>query len=168
MAHKSHNGHLFYAGFTSDLALRLSQHLGVKPGEIRKTLRMYIPTAIPPRALDQTDSVELERRFGKYFEGEARPSGSYLDDKGILHTPGSLYHFTHFVSPLRNAETLEEIEAFIYYPGYKGYDESGMKEQVNDAHAEGRVVRSPTHILEPEVPIDNILAFCEACREYID
>jgi uroporphyrinogen decarboxylase len=29
---------------------------------------------------------------------------------------------------------------------------------------DGALILSPTHVLEPEVPIDNILAFCEACR----
>ena len=30
---------------------------------------------------------------------------------------------------------------------------------------DGALILSPTHVLEPEVPIENILAFCEACKK---
>ena len=30
----------------------------------------------------------------------------------------------------------------------------------------GGLIVSPTHVLEPEVPLENIDAFAQACREY--
>jgi uroporphyrinogen decarboxylase len=49
----------------------------------------------------------------------------------------------------------------------------GTPEQVRDTvrrmkdllGADGGLILSPTHVLEPEVPVKNVLAFVEACRE---
>jgi uroporphyrinogen decarboxylase len=41
-----------------------------------------------------------------------------------------------------------------------------VKECVDKYHRDGGLILSPTHILEPEVPIANIEAFVDACREY--
>ena len=30
---------------------------------------------------------------------------------------------------------------------------------------DGALILSPTHILEPEVPVENVVAFVESCRE---
>lgn len=40
------------------------------------------------------------------------PQGTYIDDWGIANTPGSMYHFTHMIGPLREAGSLEEINNF--------------------------------------------------------
>ena len=112
IAHEPHDETLFYAGFTADLAQRLVQHLGVRPGEIGPVLGMYQPVSVHPKPLDQPDAIEMERRFSSYYTNVKRTEGAYLDVKGVLHTPGSLYHFTHFVSPLREAETMAEMEAY--------------------------------------------------------
>ncbi len=40
-----------------------------------------------------------------------------------------------------------------------------VKENIRTLGANGRLMLSPTHILEPEVPIANIEAFARACRE---
>jgi uroporphyrinogen decarboxylase len=40
---------------------------------------------------------------------------------------------------------------------FKNLDIAGKK---------GGLFVSPTHILEPEVPIENLIAYIEACRDY--
>lgn len=34
------------------------------------------------------------------------------------------------------------------------------------AGEKGGLLVAPTHMLEPEVPLENVLAYVEACREY--
>jgi uroporphyrinogen decarboxylase len=40
-----------------------------------------------------------------------------------------------------------------------------IRERKEKLGQDGALILSPTHVLEPEVPIENILAFVEACRE---
>ena len=35
---------------------------------------------------------------------------------GVLEIPAKFYHFTGYVSPLRNAKTFEELEQFPFWP----------------------------------------------------
>ena len=39
-----------------------------------------------------------------------------------------------------------------------------VKEMRSKLGYDGALILSPTHVLEPEVPVDNILAFIEACK----
>ena len=39
-------------------------------------------------------------------------------------------------------------------------------ENLDAAREKGGLFVAPTHILEPEVPLENILAYVEACRNY--
>lgn len=41
-----------------------------------------------------------------------------------------------------------------------------VKENLDIVGAKGGLIVSPTHILEPEVPLENIVAYIEACKEY--
>ncbi|MBN1557952.1 MAG: hypothetical protein JW951_07380 [Lentisphaerae bacterium] len=41
-----------------------------------------------------------------------------------------------------------------------------VRERVKTLGGDGALILSPTHVLEPEVPIENVLAFVEACRAY--
>jgi len=41
-----------------------------------------------------------------------------------------------------------------------------VRERVERLGADGALILAPTHVLEPEVPLANVEAFFEACREY--
>ena len=41
-----------------------------------------------------------------------------------------------------------------------------VKEVIQKYGRKGGLIISPTHVLEPEVPLANIDAFADACREY--
>jgi len=46
-------------------------------------------------------------------------------------------------------------------------DVSGcVRKRIEELGQDGALILSPTHVLEPEVPIANINAFIDACREY--
>lgn len=50
--------------------------------------------------------------FMPYYEGEELPEGTYLDEYGVAHAPGSLLHFTRLIHPLRNLKTMDEVLAY--------------------------------------------------------
>lgn len=56
-------------------------------------------------------SPEPSSDYGIYYPGEY-PAGSYLDEWGIMNVPGSMYHFTRMVNPLRNAKGLGDILSY--------------------------------------------------------
>ena len=135
VAHEPHDGLLFYANFTADLGRRVREAEGLDESlDLRDHFGMYNPGMVgmkAPEGLEEPD-------FWVYYEDMEIPEGSYLDPNGVLHCPGSMYHFTHYVSPLRHAERFEDLEAFTY-PHADGFTDEHMADQVRDIHASGRV-----------------------------
>jgi len=43
---------------------------------------------------------------------------------------------------------------------------AAVKECLDTMGSKGGMLAAPTHVLEPEVPWENIIAYVEACREY--
>jgi uroporphyrinogen decarboxylase len=79
--------------------------------------------------------------FDRYFEDIEIPSDGRIGDTGVLRVPGSSYHFTRRISPLRNAVTLAEIEDFPYPdPDRYVFDDAGLAKEVEEAHAGGMAV----------------------------
>ena len=147
--HEPHPGFLYRANFTPAITLKLCEHLKIQSAwEIPGKLGLYSPVPVQPASLDNNTPEALEERYGHYYHNMDRPDGSYISGNGVLHVPGSLYHFTHYISPLKNARKLDDLEAF-YYPGEGGYDETGMKEAVLSAHDAGSVSVCPiVHLYE--------------------
>lgn len=134
--HEPHGGLLFKASFTPDLEKRVLKAYGIDSmSAFSAKVGMFSMPHIGPWAPAKT----VKPDFTGYYEGVDMPEGSYIDGNGTLHIPGSMYHFTRYISPLRNAEKFEEIEAFPY-PNVKGYTTDHMKAEVDKAHAEGRPV----------------------------
>ncbi len=134
-AHEYTGQYLFYADFTPDLRERILKKFNLeKDADLREFFGMYNPEDVSlKRPKDYT-----EPDFSVYYRDVEIPEGAYIDSIGVLHVPGSMYHFTHYVSPLRNAQSFEEIEQFPY-PDYSGFSDEGMKQEVNRIHAQGRV-----------------------------
>jgi uroporphyrinogen decarboxylase len=65
------------------------------------------------------------------------PAGSTIDGNGTLHIPGSVAHFTHYVSPLRNSSRLADLEQFPF-PSVASHSDSHMAQAVRAAHDAGR------------------------------
>lgn len=145
--HQSHPDLLYHAGFTPDIHRRVCEHVGVSPGELPDHFGLFVPAGVGNRS-GENSSLEERPDLAGYYEGERVPEGSFLDSFGVLHVPGSSYHFTHRVSPLRNVDTLAGIEAFPYYQPPIPDDET-MRAAVADARARGKVTLcSIGHIYE--------------------
>jgi uroporphyrinogen decarboxylase len=124
---------LYSAGFTPDLKRRVIEHTGTEKIDrhygfyARAGLRMKRPEDLPP--LD----------YSRYWEGEDLPEGTRINSWGVAQAPSGFYHFFGYISPLRNASSLTEIEE---YPldDMSGWDVSHMNNEVEEAHEKGRVV----------------------------
>jgi uroporphyrinogen decarboxylase len=95
--------------------------------------------AFEPCAISLTPPDDLPRRdFTRYFKDVDIPPNAFINHIGVLEIPGSKYHFTRYVSPLRNAETVEECRDFPF-ADYYGWSDEGMAEKVREAHLRGLV-----------------------------
>jgi uroporphyrinogen decarboxylase len=66
---------------------------------------------------------------------------AFINGLGVLEIPAKFYHFTGYVSPLRNAKAFRDLEQFPY-PQAGPFDENGLKEAVAEAHRNGRVAHA--------------------------
>jgi uroporphyrinogen decarboxylase len=138
VAHHKHEGYLFYAEFTSALRKQLREKFKIAEEVIlQEYFGMFKPQIVVPKPPENY----IQPDFSKYYEGIEIPTNAKIDPIGVLHIPGSMYHFTHFISPLRNAATLSDLESFIY-PNADGYTEDHMAAEVETAHSQGKAVAS--------------------------
>lgn len=156
VAHRAHKGCLFRAEFTPALDQGLRERLGVGPEvNLQQFFGMFDPVWVMPTAPAGYAAPD----YSQYFTDIEVPPGSTIDHVGCLHIPGSQYHFTRYVSPLRNAQTLADLESFPY-PDVSGFDTSQMAEKVRAAHEQGKVAATPVgHIFEDSWQIRGIEPF---------
>ncbi len=135
VAHQVHEGFLFYAGFTPELDRKVRNKLNISNNvDIGKYFGMYAPVDVNMKPVGEVQT----RDFSSYYSDMEIPANAYINGLGVLEIPGSMYHFTQYISPLRNAATLKEIENFPY-PSVDGYTDRHMKQEVEKAHRENRV-----------------------------
>jgi uroporphyrinogen decarboxylase len=70
------------------------------------------------------------------------PPGSWVNEWGIGHVPGSVYHFHDYVHPLHNVSTVEELRAYPF-PNVTAEERyAGMTEEVAEWHRRGYAVQA--------------------------
>jgi uroporphyrinogen decarboxylase len=133
-AHERHRRFLCYASFTPDLLARVRGHYALKPEEdLGARLGIWKVRHVGPKAPDL-----FKPDFARYFADVDKPAGSFINGLGVLEVPANFYHFTGYVSPLRNARSFKDIEEFPY-PIDNGFDEAGLKDRVREIHAAGMI-----------------------------
>ncbi len=133
--HQSHDGFLFYADFTPDLARRFQEKYSLAPdADFREPFGMYRPEGIQPKEPEGFPTPD----YSVYFKDVDKPKGSFINNVGVLEIPTKLYDFTGYVSPLRDAKSLQDLEYFPF-PGPAIFEETGIVDKVQQAHQQGRV-----------------------------
>lgn len=133
---------LYHADFVEDLRRRVVDHIGTE--DIAGHFGFFSPVGLGPKRPEGLQPID----YSRYWEGEDLPQGTQIDANGVAMVPSGMYHFWGYVSPLRNAQSLEEIES---YPidDMRDWDWSHLDAVVTDAHAQGRVVSAfPGHMYE--------------------
>jgi uroporphyrinogen decarboxylase len=124
---------LFYgAGFTPDLKRRVIEHIGTE--EINKHYGFWRERGVDLKRLAGRPAPD----YSRYWHGQELPPGTFINDWGVAEVPSGFYHFTGYLSPLRNATSLKELEEFAI-EDQGDWDTSHMAGQVRQAHAEGKV-----------------------------
>jgi len=132
--HNPHKEFLFHASFTPDLEKRIRNYYNLSQDvDLGKFFKMYQPVYIHP------EEPERKPDFSIYFKDIVKPENSFINSLGVLEIPAKFYHFTGYISPLRNVKSISEIESFPF-PNTNQFKEEGLKEKVENAHKEGKVV----------------------------
>ena len=144
---------LRYAKFTEDLRTRLEARLGgQKAGDYFNTDSGAGVSLRKPEGYQPPD-------FTRYFEDIQLDDRTTINERGVAHQRGSMYHFTHYVSPLRNAATFQEIEAFPI-DTRETWTGDHLTAEVEKAHANGRrVIGSVGHMYEDSWQIRGLEQF---------
>ncbi len=123
---------LFHSYFVDDLADRLREHTSCE--DLNEHYGFFQPVGVGLRRPEGHESID----YSSYWEGEDLPEGTTIDGHGVAMVPSGFYHFWGYISPLRNATSLAEIEN---YPldDMALWDSSHMAAEVADAHAAGQV-----------------------------
>jgi len=133
VAHERPARILYSGGFVADLHARVVDHIGTD--DIAGHYGMYQPAHLAPRRPDGLAPID----YSPYWEGQDLPEGTTFDAYGVAMVPSGYYHFWGYVSPLRNATDISELEN---YPidDMRDFDFSHLPAVTEQAHAEGRVV----------------------------
>ena len=132
VAHEQPARILYYADCTPHLRKRVIEHIGTDDfathyGYMRQAhLSLKSPPYLKP--LD----------FAKYWQGKDLPEGTVINEAGVAEVPSGLYHFFGYVSPLRNATDISDIEHYPM-PDLSQWDDSHLARQVEAAHAQGKI-----------------------------
>ncbi|MGC8976651.1 MAG: uroporphyrinogen decarboxylase family protein [Candidatus Ratteibacteria bacterium] len=133
--HIPHTKFLYYASFTPDLKKRVCEKFGIKEENINEFFGFFDRVSVQP----EEEKIEVD--FSKYYKDINIPEGAFINNLGVLEIPAKYYHFTGYISPLRNVKSLKEIEEFPF-PESERFNSCGMKEKVENAHKEGKVAVS--------------------------
>ena len=117
-----------HAGFTPSLLEKVKEAIGgEEPGA------HFDMDGLRGVGLKRPDDYQ-PTDYSRYFP--ELPEGTVVGGDGIYHAPGDYFHFTHIVSPLRDATTLKEIEEFPIEM-YDGWTDDHMAAEVEKHKADG-------------------------------
>jgi len=146
---------LYRAGFVEDLSRRIREHIGTD--DVAGHYGFFSPAGLGPKRPEGLPPLD----HSSYWEGDDLPEETTFDGHGVAMVPSGFYHFWGYVSPLRNAKSLSEIEN---YPldEMDDWDWSHLDETVASAHSAGRVVAGfPGHMYETAWQIRGLEQFLE-------
>jgi uroporphyrinogen decarboxylase len=128
-AHQRPGRILCRASFVEDLYQRVVAHIGTTDiGGHYGMARSRGIGPVRPAGLPELD-------YARYWHNEELPPGTSFSG-GVAMVPSGFYHFWGYISPLRNATSLRELEE---YPleDYSRWDFTAMAEQVRASHQAG-------------------------------
>lgn len=134
--HEPHDEYLFYAKFTPPAQESILKATGLTSyAQLREHYGMFDPC---PAYLRESNNAKESFDYEKYYTKEEMISGYNINNLGVLEVPGSSFHFTKIISPLRNATSLNEIEQYPFLD-LKHMDSSHFESDVKKARNEKTV-----------------------------
>ena len=124
---------IYSAGFTEDLHRRVVEHIGTEDIAGYYGFGGGAGTGMRPKKNVKNPD------YSRYWANEKLPPGTTIDGNGVAMVPSGFYHFWGYISPLRNATSLKEIEEYPMHD-MGDFDDSHMAADVQKAHAEGKAI----------------------------
>jgi uroporphyrinogen decarboxylase len=124
---------LYHANFTPDLRRRVREHIG--SDDIGAHYGFMETCGIGPKPGPDQQAID----YSRYYADEELPEGTRYNAAGVAQVPAGYYHFFGFVSPLRQAGSLQEIEDYPL-PDPAGWQTDHMAAEAAAAKEAGRVV----------------------------
>lgn len=118
------------AGYTPALQETLTEHLGASPGEVFETDEGWGAKLRPPDDYEAPD-------YTVYHREHLDKDGFYIDENGCGHLSHGFYHFTEYLSPLADSDSMADIEAYPFISN-EGWLDDEMRAAADKAHANGR------------------------------
>lgn len=139
VGHTSHADLLYNCSLSPNLRDRIISATGLAESEIGEYFGMFRSVNIAADNGAVKFSPADRPELLPYFSDIDIPDDAWFDMWGVLRVPTGTWHFFKRVSPLRKAESLQQLEDYPF-PDASRYDLQLMKNQVEAAHAAGRVV----------------------------
>ena len=135
MTHEPTGKFLFHCGYIRETRENFYKHYAL-PGDVslRERFGAYEQQGVnmnPPADWQAPD-------FSRYFADMTIPERAFINEIGVLEVPGSAFHFTQYISPLRNITSVEECHDFPFR-GVEGWMDAHMAAEVKKAHDAGLV-----------------------------
>jgi uroporphyrinogen decarboxylase len=118
-----------HAHYVGSLADDLTAALGKSPYEHFDGDTGYGAGLTPPEGFQWPD-------YRVYHEEWLDNPNFSIDGNGCGHLNHGFYHFTEYISPLRNATSLDELERYPIASN-KGWSDAKLRQAAEDAHAAG-------------------------------
>lgn len=83
-------------------------------------------------------ATQINRDFSQYLP--ELPEGTTVDEWGVAQVPGSEFHFTKRIHPLRELTEVGELKDYPFPDRDADYRFEGMKEEIDRLHEEGYFV----------------------------
>lgn len=123
-----------YATYVPSLKQKMTEHLGKDPD---KYFEMDTPGGADLRPPDGFKFPD----YGVYFpEHKNGQDGFSIDANGCGHINAGFYHFTEYISPLRNAASFDEIEKYPVVNKSSWLDDK-LRQACANAHQAGNSAR---------------------------
>ena len=136
---RERRGRLLYrAGFTQACWDKVAAAYGVADDlyAFGKEAGFFMPVNLNPPL--KKDAPVLD--FSRYFRDVQIPDGVQISDAGELDLPGSIYHYTHKISPLRDIYDPDELKKFPLHRTKERHDFHALKENIRTAREGGETV----------------------------
>jgi uroporphyrinogen decarboxylase len=120
-----------HADYTEHLRKELTEYFGQDPFVYFKNDTGLGAGLQPPDGFEFPD-------YSVYHPGYVDKEGGFtIDANGCGHLNHGFYHFTEFISPLRNAQRIEELEQYPLV-SYETWSNDAMRTACREAHAENK------------------------------
>lgn len=132
--HRTPERVLYYFALTEDIKKTVTEHISWE------NFNEYYGLFEPAYAWPQRPEAVSPPDFSSYWKDEKLPQGTKINTIGVAEVPSNFHHFVGYISPLRNASSIKEIEN---YPieDMSDWDMSLISDTVEKTHTKGKVVR---------------------------